>query len=33
VVFKNGGADQYVVWFTDSSGNYQASTGVVSGSS
>ena len=33
VVFKNGAADQYVVWFTDSSGNFQASTNQVSGSS
>jgi Tryptophan-rich Synechocystis species C-terminal domain len=33
VVFKNGSADQWVEWFTDSDGNYQASTGMLSGSS
>ncbi|MCA1532154.1 M10 family metallopeptidase C-terminal domain-containing protein [Bradyrhizobium sp. NBAIM03] len=34
VVWKNGSADQYVVWSTDSNGNYVSSlTSVVSGTS
>ncbi|WP_370121603.1 M10 family metallopeptidase C-terminal domain-containing protein [Bradyrhizobium sp. USDA 329] len=34
VVWRNGSADQYVVWSTDSNGNYVSSlTGVVSGTS
>jgi serralysin len=33
IVFRNGAADQYVVWFTDSNGNYQASTSLVTGAS
>jgi hypothetical protein len=33
VVFRNGSADQYVAWNTDSSGNFLFSTPVVSGSS
>ncbi|OKO77126.1 hypothetical protein AC630_21495 [Bradyrhizobium sp. AS23.2] len=34
VVWKNGSADQYVVWSTDSNGNYVSSlTPVVSGTS
>jgi 20S proteasome alpha/beta subunit len=33
VAWKVTGADQYAVWSTDSSGNYQSTTGVVSGSS
>src|SRR5258705_7655404 len=33
VVFKNGNADQYVAWTTDSSDNFLSSTAVVSGSS
>jgi endoglucanase len=33
VAWQNGSADQYIVWNTDSSGNYHSSiTGVVSGS-
>ena len=33
VAWKNGGADQYVVWNLDSNGNYAGNaTGVVSGS-
>jgi hypothetical protein len=33
VAWKVTGADQYTVWNTDSSGNYQSTIGVVSGSS
>src|SRR4029077_311298 len=33
VGWKNGGADQYVVWTTDSSGNYLSQGAVVSGAS
>ena len=33
VAWKNGAADQYTVWSTDSSGNYLSQTAVVSGSS
>ena len=33
VAWKNGGADQYLVWNTNSSGNYLSQAGVVSGSS
>jgi Tryptophan-rich Synechocystis species C-terminal domain len=33
VAWQVPGTDQYAVWNTDSSGNYQSSTGVVSGSS
>ena len=34
MVWKNGSADQYVVWASDSNGNYVSSlTGVVSGTS
>ena len=33
VAWQVPGTDQYVVWNTDSSGHYQSSTGVVSGSS
>ena len=33
VAWKNGGNDQYVVWNTDSSGNYLSQSAVVSGSS
>ena len=32
VAWKFGGADQYTVWTTDSSGNYLSNTAVVSGS-
>jgi hypothetical protein len=31
VAWKNPGANQYNVWFTDSSGNFLSQTGVVSG--
>ena len=33
VAWKNGGTDQYVVWNTDSSGNFLSQSAVVSGSS
>jgi serralysin len=33
VVWKNGSADQYTVWTTDSNGNYLSGGAVVSGSS
>ena len=33
MVFKNGLADQYVVWFTDSNGNYQTAGAPVTGAS
>ena len=33
VVWKNGGADQYLVWSTDSNGNWKSQTDLVSGSS
>jgi hypothetical protein len=32
VVWKNGGADQYITWNLDSNGNWASQTGVVSGS-
>ena len=32
VVWKNGGADQYITWNVDSSGHWTGQTGVVSGS-
>ena len=32
VVWKNGSADQYIVWNVDSNGNWTSQTGVVSGS-
>ena len=32
VAWKNGAADQYLVWNTDSSGNWLSQTGVMSGS-
>lgn len=31
VVLKPGSADQYIVWTTDSGGNFQSSSGVMSG--
>src|SRR5258707_9860521 len=31
VVLKPGSADQYIVWTTDSGGNFQLSSGVLSG--
>jgi serralysin len=33
VAWKNGGADQYTVWTTDSNGNYLSQTAVLSGAS
>ena len=33
VAWKNGAADQYLVWNTDSSGNYRSQSAVMSGSS
>jgi Tryptophan-rich Synechocystis species C-terminal domain len=33
IAWKNGSADQYTVWNTDSSGNYVSNIGVVSGAS
>jgi serralysin len=33
VAWQVPGTDQYALWNTDSSGNYQSTTGVVSGSS
>ena len=33
VAWKNGAADQYIVWTVDSSGNYLSQGGVVSGGS
>jgi Tryptophan-rich Synechocystis species C-terminal domain/Leishmanolysin len=33
VVWNNGGADQYLVWTTDSSGNFRSQSGVMSASS
>ena len=33
VVWKNGGADQYVVWNTDSNGNFLSQGAVLSGTS
>ena len=33
VAWQVPGTDQYAVWNTDSSGHYQSTTGVVSGSS
>ena len=33
VAWQVPGTDQYAVWNTDSSGNYQSTTGVVTGSS
>ena len=32
VAWKNGGADQYIIWNVDSNGNWTGQTGVVSGS-
>jgi hypothetical protein len=29
IAWKNGGADQYTVWTTDSNGNYLSYNGVV----
>ena len=33
VVWKNGSADQYTLWTTDTDGNFQSSSNVMSGSS
>ena len=33
VVWQNGGADQYLVWSTDSNGNWKSQSDLVSGSS
>ena len=33
IVWKNGGADQYVVWTTDSNGNFLSQGAVLSGTS
>jgi hypothetical protein len=33
VAFRLAGADQYRIWFTDSSGNYVSNTAIVSGTS
>jgi serralysin len=33
VAWKVPGTDRYAIWNTDSSGNFQSTTGVVSGSS
>ena len=31
IAWKNGAADQYIVWTTDSSGNWLSQTDVMSG--